>query len=164
MNMIVNASALASASKVLADNVDPVFAAIDAHKIATARVAETSSVYNDLDAKQLAGDDSVIAEHRAAYAASQNACEAQDEAAVALSDVTPTTIKGTIALLQYVDDFNRGKFGHYQGRQSCFTEHYQWPHELVSDEVKDHRGRELPLPYPYWIMMNVQRALQTFAA
>lgn len=76
---------------------------------------------------------------------------ALDDAATAMIEVRPTTMAGVLALLAYIDDFNRG----------TRSEHYIWPGELIDDKTMDGRGNPLEMPWAFWVMRNVQAALQS---
>ena len=126
---------------------DPIYAAIDSHRAAHLRESELCAIAGDMT-KMDSGKP-------AADAATSAASDAADDAAVALTNIRPTTLAGIVALLAYIDDFNCGRVGD--------SEHYQWPDELLDDDVKTRRGRALEMPYAFWIMRNVQAALATIA-
>lgn len=142
-SVVVGASSLTAAAVAA----DPIFAAIEEHRTAFFEHLELiTDVPND--------DDDLICEgpeYEASY-------ERTEDAAVALANVQPTTVDGVLALLAYVHQFNLGSITCTR-RQGCYSEHLLWPEYLVDDEVKSRRGRELKLPFPYWIMENVRAAL-----
>jgi len=84
-----------------------------------------------------------------------------EEAATALANVVPTTRSGIVALLDHIDSFNRGAL---TTLKIGFSEHELWPEDLQDERVADGRGKPLKMPWPFWIMRNIQAALVTGAA
>lgn len=80
-------------------------------------------------------------------------------AAIEMTNVCPTTIAGALALLTYIDDFNRGVVHNDSG-------HYEWPDELSGEDegLTCRNGRALEMPWPFWVMRNIQAALRSLAA
>jgi hypothetical protein len=87
--------ALAAPAAVIAAAPDPIFAAIEEHRAANLRLATAmqldASRPADFDGPEAASWDEV------------------NDAQMQLVDVTPTTVAGVVALLQYVEDFCAGK-------------------------------------------------------
>jgi hypothetical protein len=88
--------------------------------------------------------------------------KAEDDAVVALTNVRPTTIGGIVALLAYVDEFNRGGMT-VPSEPSYYSEHELWPDNITDDDSLTLRGEPLEMPFPYWVMRNVQAALTALA-
>ncbi|MBX3518443.1 MAG: hypothetical protein KF835_00310 [Xanthobacteraceae bacterium] len=84
------------------------------------------------------------------------AYEAEVEAAVALTNVTPTTLEGVTALLGYVDSFNRGEL---RISESWYSNSELWPDDLMEDDAKNGRGNTLEMPFAWWIARNAYNAL-----
>ncbi len=63
-----------------------------------------------------------------------------DDAALAMTNVQPTTLAGVVALLDYIDQYNRGK---YCQSESSYSEHEHWPDELIDDDLTNPRGNAL---------------------
>jgi hypothetical protein len=77
---------------------DPIFPAIDAHKIAWVHDVDIREQYSHTN------DDALEPQMRLRD-------EICSDAAFALTEIRPTTIAGVIALLEYVEQFNSGLFG-----------------------------------------------------
>jgi hypothetical protein len=141
------ALAIAAGGAALANASDPIFAAIEAHKAAYHRFSRAV----DVSASLYPTDP----HYEQAQESTGAASETLESAGINLTDVLPTSFAGVIALLSYVDDFNRGKIGH--------SEYFLWPDEIVDETVLDESGEHLALPFPFWIMRNVHRTLQGLA-
>ncbi|MCW1994797.1 hypothetical protein [Bradyrhizobium diazoefficiens] len=98
MNMFIATSVLTAAPAVpcVADEADPIFAAIEDHKRANAEYAEaTREVFEDT-----LSPDPVKEEHFG---------DLERSACWDLSNTVPTTLAGLLAVLTYVDDVAEGK-------------------------------------------------------
>lgn len=127
---------------------DPIYAAIETHRASQQALHVACQVSGKLHGHEPEAD--------AANAATVAASDYFDTATAALTDVIPTTLAGVLALLVYIDEFNRGFHFH--------SEHHLWPsEEYGSDEVLNVKGRALEMPFAFWIMRNVQHALQSLA-
>lgn len=128
---------------------DPIFAAIDMHITATMEMMRTGSIYALLDE-----------ECRKAAADADEAANGFVEASCALSEICPTTLRGVLALLNHVDSFNRGEFAL---NQQCFSNHENWPDNLVGEDIFDAEGNKLGHPdglsFGFWLLRNVRDAL-----
>src|SRR5262245_7677084 len=94
---------------------DPIFAAIEAHRAAFlewCRLGEIASRTVDF------GPDYCPAIHNPIHAAGREAQGASLDAAMELVNTVPTTMAGVLALIEYVADFNEGKFGYEEGWKS----------------------------------------------
>lgn len=131
---------------------DPIFAAIEAHRAAY-------QAHIDLISNVPSIDDDLIcsgAEYEATH-------ELSEQTAIDLTCIEPTTIAGVIALLAYVDHFNRGGIT-TQNRGSVYSYQDAWPETLQSDDVLSRRGKPLGLPFECWIMRNAKEALEAISA
>jgi hypothetical protein len=141
------AAAVVDMPAVAATVPDPIYAAIEEHKAAhiafSSAVAVSGVLFPDHPDYQLA-----------------NAAAAGDAAmqtAIDITAIVPTTIAGVVALLGYIDAFNRGEI-------VAGSEHHLWPSELMDDDILTVKGYALEMPWPFWIMRNVQAALQRISA
>jgi hypothetical protein len=136
---------------------DPIFAAIERHKVAfrTSQEAGRIRVYT-VDCEEAPEYDAV--KHKAAEEADCAATDASNDAAYALTTIRPTTMAGALALLRYVEAFNAGAF---------FLK--PWPDSTVSDwqsgaffwpEDKDEHDIDL---FGYRFLANVRSALEAMA-
>lgn len=157
MNSVVSVASLSSAAAVsspsiAADSVDPIFAAIEEHRSAfQAYLDFTSNVPDD--------EDLVCA--GPAYDTLYGRTE---EASVVLTNVQPTTIGGVIALLAHIHEFNLGAITAKERPHRHYSEHTLLPDDLIDGETMSRRGRDLELPFPYWVMQNVRSALVEMCA
>jgi hypothetical protein len=115
--------------------VDPIFAAIERH-----REGDTPDWGPDCDEAKLAV---VEKEDDAAY-------QANEDAAMALTTIRPTTIAGILALLEYVEFFNAGGIFLPDDRVNWSSAAMFWPRI-----ERDHESDE----YGYLILANVRAAL-----
>ena len=137
---------------------DPIFAAIEQHKVAFRISQELGRVRSGtVDCERDPEYDAV--QCKAAIEADSAATDASNEAAYALTTVRPTTMAGALALLRYVEAFNAGAF---------FLE--PLPGSTVSDwqsgpffwpEDKDEHDIDL---FGYRFLANVRSALEAMAA
>jgi hypothetical protein len=128
---------------------DPIFAAIDKHITATMEMMRTASIYalRDEESEKAAAD-------------ADAATDAFVEASCALTEICPTTLRGVLALLNHVDGFNRGEFAL---NEECFSNHEDWPDNLVGEDIFDAKGSQLGHPdglsFDFWLLRNVRDAL-----
>jgi hypothetical protein len=162
--VLAGAAALPLASlPAIAAEPDPIFAAIEHHRATWIECCLAAIARDDAGCSGL--DTSEAPEFAALIERSDALYEAEMAACVALTHIRPTSTGGVIALLAYVDDFNRG--GLRYNSTGGYSEHHQWPDDLVSDDsdqVVNGRGKPLEMPFPYWIMRNVQAALTALVA
>jgi hypothetical protein len=149
--ILAGAAALATAPALAASpNTDPIFALIEAHKIAfMERLQTLHDYYADETCEE-------------AEARSSAAMGANYNAAIQLVEITPTTLAGVVALIDYVDDFAAGKFK-LHGMESSMSE---WPGgNLVDEEIYDVAGAEPgELGFAFAVLLNVRNALSAMAA
>ncbi len=131
----------------VASQIDPMFSAIERHRSAFFEYIEfiTDVPSGDHNLKDEGP------EYEQLYAR-------QNEAAIDLTNITPTSIEGCLALLQYVHEFNRRSIQTMRAHK-VFSDEDMWPEKLVTDEERDAWGNELELPFPYWLMDNIRSAL-----
>jgi hypothetical protein len=140
------ASPLAPANAAPA-SVDPIFEAIEAHKVASAAmfvaVGVVSAREKELhaDGKRRFGPDGaeIDAEMLKRETALEQAFDAETDAACALIDVYPTTIAGVLALLHYVT--------------AADTDGELWPRELHSNDGSKIR------PFHYFLVESLLEVL-----
>lgn len=111
MNMFIATSALTAAPAVpcVADEADPIFAAIEVHKRANAEYAEaTKELFEDT-----LSPDPVKEEHFG---------DLERSACWDLSTTVPTTLAGLLALLTYVEDVGEGKYSSSGRPDNAFGE------------------------------------------
>ena len=127
---------------------DPIFAAIEAHQIAFMRNLQLSEIYSEtaFDAP----------EHKLNQAVAKESQEADHDAAFKLADTVPTTMAGVPALIDYVREFNQGKFKLNDGWASGAI---HWPPTNLFD-FEGLRGEpDEDLGMPYVVLLNVRAAL-----
>jgi hypothetical protein len=179
MNAIVSTSAVATATPVamakciVTEQPDPILAVLDQHRsayIAWLRILKEEDMLEEelpkdkRRSKCICGemelhetDDPRWIANLRNYEETWSRVEA---AAVAMTNVVPTTMAGILSMLAYIDEFNRGHV-RLSCDRNCGSEHYQWPEELVDDDVLTaHFRKPLTMPWPYWVMRNVQAALR----
>lgn len=128
---------------------DPIFAAIYAHRVSQEALHVACQVSGKLYGHEPEAD--------AINAATAAAADYFETTTTALTDITPTTLAGVLALLAYIDDFNRGEVSG--------SEYLLWGYEEYGDEtVKRVDGRNLEMPWPFWVMRNIQSALLNITA
>jgi len=127
---------------------DPILALIEAHKAAfRIRLQKLAIHFAD-------------EEDKGAEAASNKAMDASVSAAMSLVDTTPTTIAGVVALIAYVDSFNRGAFK-VEDMQSSVSE---WPGgNLVDEKIYEASGESGELGFAFAVLLNVGDALAALA-
>jgi hypothetical protein len=120
-------------------NQDPIFAAIGAHRAATAGVLVIIKVHDALETELpndkrrslvTVWDEEIAATDDPRWIDCQRALilawEVQDEAAVALLNIRPTTLAGVTALLRYTVDAN--------------VDDQVWPSDLLTDDAGNQRS------------------------
>ena len=114
-----------------AASTDPIFAAIENHRTAQARFSA------------VIGDEAILDDDPRIDAASG----AEEEAAIAILDVSPLTIAGVIALLRYAAEHQRSGD--------------EWPAGLVSDsdDGRDRFGARYGRSWSYFMHLTVADAL-----
>jgi hypothetical protein len=152
--VLAGAAALPAISlPAIATEPDPIFAAIERHKMAFRIEQETCRAEGHMD--------SSAPEYKATRAAVDVANDACNEAAYALAELEPTTKAGALALLKYVEEFNAGHFvlaetlalpRNQQWRSGATA----WPEHIYYDDETE----EL---FSFALMGNVCRALKTLA-
>lgn len=152
VNTLVSVASLASASAVAAPLTvdDPIFAAIERHKVACLRDMEASDIRSrTVDAKWSPEYDAEKV--RMADIAEQATGFAERAAAMALINTRAATMAGVLALLEYVEFFNtRGiKLPSDPGNWSSSP--FQWPRMTGED------GVEL---FGFALLGNIRRSLQ----
>lgn len=129
--------------------VDPINAAIEAHRSALSEFLEFVGGKED--------DDDPVYEGKI-----RSLDELQEAAATELTNVQPTTMMGVLTLLSYIHEINAGGIKS-KSSASSYSCHDDWPETLVDDETKNLRGCELELPFPYWVMENIRAAISELA-
>lgn len=130
---------------------DPIFAAIETHKIAYQLWSKALRVEG-----RLHHYDPGYAE---AEQATNQTSDALKEAGMAFAKIQPTTLDGVLALLSYIDAFNHGAFTHPSGNSA----HHVWP-RIDGEEESIFTGAPTVLPWPYLVMNNIRRALAKLTA
>lgn len=139
--------AVASAASVISPSIagsfhdDPIYAAIEAHKMANATYSRFCSISANMALTDPQYDE--------AEAATSIAGHAEHEAAVDLTWITPTTRAGLAALLSYVLETERD-----------YPSHSDWPTELTAPDVLDYGGSPAVMPFHFWLLRNVRDALE----
>lgn len=123
---------------------DPIFAAIEAHKAAyleaaAAGLAHIDVPYSDPQYEPL---QTIVS---ASY-------QKQQEAEDALLDAIPNSMAGVLALLQYVHDFNTGKFG--LADAGWRSEAALWPD---AEYMMDGKA----VPFAFYLLRNVHLSLNS---
>lgn len=127
----------------LATTADPIFAAIDKHKIAFLLYLRTGRVQFNME--------DAAPEYEAAQKAASTATDASREAACALTTIMPATMGGVLALLTYVEQFNAGNFAlDADWRSAAFC----WPADVDDNDID---------LFGYEVLANVRRALESMA-
>jgi hypothetical protein len=150
---ITSATALASSSALahaMPAMPDPIFAAIDAHRLANEAFARACVPWSRLEMwkPEVASAPETAALNGAADAASDEA----DAAALTLLDVAPTTIAGCVALLRYANN--------YVERNG---DDVTWPHHLVEAGQED--DDDAPVrSWTFFLHAHVADALEAIEA
>jgi hypothetical protein len=136
MNTAVSVASLASASAIASPSIagmsapevsDPIFRAIEDHKTKFMDAQKAARVrFETVDAKW--SPDYDAAKLNAANAADTTAMAAAEEAAMALTEIRPTTSAGLIALLDHVAAFNAGKLALEADPTGWYSSADLWPH------------------------------------
>ena len=139
-------------------HVDPIFAAIEAHSAAFIRRCEAQSLACKTPD---AGPEATLPKNVAIHKAADDAISADYDAGFRLAGTQPSTMPGVLALIDYLEAFNEGKFG--INREWRSAAHF-WPD--ASDLLPDHADVEDPdgdLGMAYVILLNVRQALRDMA-
>jgi hypothetical protein len=89
-------------AKPIATSDDPIFAAIEAHRVASANWLAAIEVEAAMEKKWVRDRPRYEAQHLEADRATRDASSARDAAAMTFLDIKPTTVAGAAALLNYV--------------------------------------------------------------
>jgi hypothetical protein len=133
--------------------VDPIFALIEAHKVAfMRRMAASAALFDVPDTSK---------RHKALVAADNKARDVDEDAAFKLITVEPTTMAGVLALINYVEAFNQQKFQYKKGWNSA---PYNWPDasQFEFEGINDDPDGDCGMAFA--ILINVRDALKTLAA
>ena len=138
-----------------AQSLDPAFAAIATHYAAlvTAMRAsrETVDAESSVCAVQLEG---------AETAARRAECKAE----CALCNVTPTSVAGALALLEYVDDLYAGKIALPEDPIGWRCDGKSgWISDFKGDEINAFSDEPIELPLIFWVARNARKALQSLS-
>ena len=136
-----------------ATELDPIFAAIEEHKVAfrDSQVASRIRCYV-IDVEWSPDYDPVKC--KAALEASSAADDADADAANALTTIQPTTIAGLLALMHHVEAFNAGAFALDIDPDEWRSRPFFWPADVDDDEID---------LFGYSILANVRAALEAMA-
>ena len=138
--------------------VDPIFALIEAHRVAFPRRLEAQRATGEIP---LLEDPDCGEADRALHAADDEAFEADMNAAFALVTVPPTTMAGVLALIDYVDNFNRGKF---KLNDDWYSADYMWSNAGRFDWDDEYLDKiECRCGMEFAILLNVRAALESLA-
>jgi hypothetical protein len=136
---------------------DPIFAAIERHKVAFQISQEASRIRSGtVDAKWAPEYDPVKC--RAAEEADIASTDASNDAAYALTTVRPTTMAGILALLRYVEAFNAGALSLEPLPGDSATDWHSAP--FFWPESQDEHEIDL---FGYAFLANVRSALEAMA-
>lgn len=119
---------------------DPIFALIEDHRAA---YMDLMAVMTDVPSV----DDDLVNEGPEYDAAADR----DHDAAIALTNVQPTTIQGIIALLAHINDFNRRGLASSR-RKHFYSDWMALPETLYGD---DGHG----MPFAFWLLENVRNSL-----
>jgi hypothetical protein len=135
---------------------DPVFAAIDAHREVLLRAMAAARHCSNLAVRDQG--------KKAADAAQDFACAAEDDAQWELANVVPTTFAGVLALLSYLNDLYTGGIALPEDRDWYSGEESDGISSFADEEVLEKfSGKPLELPLIFWITRNIRTALQRMA-
>jgi hypothetical protein len=131
---------------------DPIFRAIERHKV---------TFKNRMQANEIASDASHTPENNAIHKASEEADDADTAAVFALAGTLPTTMAGIQVLIDYVEAFNNGAFGGING--DWYSAPWNWPsaHEFDFEGDPDDADGELGMNYA--VLLQVRAALKAIA-
>src|SRR5215469_6310066 len=126
---------------------DPIFAAIGKHSNATMEMMRTGAISARRNEEKASAD-------------ADAAADAFVVASCALVEVCPTTLRCVLALLNHSDSFYHGEFAL---NEHWFSNHEDWPNNLLDADIVDARGNHLGhpdgLPFGFWLLRNVRNAL-----
>jgi len=136
-----------------AAELDPIFAAIERHKVAFhASQAADNIRMGTVDAKWSPDYDPV--ECKAVMEAASAADHAANDAANALTTIRPTMIAGLLALMHHVEAFNAGAFALDISPDKWRSGPMYWPADVGDDDID---------MFGYSILANVRDALESLA-
>jgi hypothetical protein len=145
--------ALAIPAIAASTEIDPIFAAIERHKVAfRASQAADNIRMGTVTAKWSPDYDPV--ECKAVMEASSATSGAAANAANALTTIQPTTIAGLLALMHYIEAFNAGAFALDIDPDNWRSRPADWPADVDKDEID---------LFGYSILANVRSALEAMA-
>ncbi len=162
MNMIVGATLTGTAIPAFAaEPIDPIFAAIDAHRMACAEMSAAYEVHSHLDrtlpfsrcqSHITRWEEKIVETDDPRWIAAEreiNRCQdAADDAACKLVSVTPVTLAGMIAMLGHVTEVEQ-------------KDPEAWPEPLCDDDdTEQKRGRN----WSFYLHRNLLESLQALAA
>ena len=136
---------------------DPIFAAIERHKIAFRLSQEAGRVASvTVDAKWSPEYDEALC--RANKAADEDAEADAAQAARKLTTIQPTSVAGVLALIRHVEAFNDGAYYLAPKDGSTINDWrsrpMHWPESADEDEID---------LFGYFVLANVRRALEAMA-
>lgn len=160
MNMMVGTAAMVSGSSLAAASIDPILAAIEAHKKAFADFGlaldehyrlETELPKDRQQSRIDAWEERIIETDDPRWIASvrrvKEADNEETDAALRLVDVTPTTLAGVLALLQHA-------VSHVEAKR-------EWPTGLVDEGAPETAlGRD----WSFYLNKNIAEAIANIAA
>jgi hypothetical protein len=147
----------ASAIALTGPETDPIFTAIERHKVAFRISQEAGRIQcHTVDVKWAPEYDPV--RWKAVQEASSAADATAAAAANALTTVRPTTMAGVLALIRHVEAFNAGAFFLEPDPESTVSDWQSAPMFWPASEDED--GIDL---WGYEILANVRRALEAMA-
>jgi len=152
MNVMVSGAALPAFAipEPAANTIDPIFAAIAAHRDASLDLGRKIEVSSTM-VRGAAGIEEAEAVTSAAWDVSR-------QAALDLMNIQPTTPQGLLALLDHIDAYNRGELTRSLGDETDGQEHNHWPGQ-VDHKVIDDWGRPLELPFAFWMLRHVRSSI-----
>ncbi len=133
---------------------DPIFGAIERHRVTFMRRMEAGAALSPVRHSDPKRPELERADN--------DAREVDETAALELIGVMPTTMAGVLALLDYVSDFNQGKFRFKNGWQSA---PYNWPpvdaFDFAGIEIDDDTESDCGMAFA--VLLNVRNALAAMA-
>ena len=129
---------------------DPIFAAIEAHRVAFMRNKRDSRTASELAIN--------TPEEKAAAATEQKTYKLYRTQCFALASTIPTTMAGIVALTAYVDDFRAGKIALPEDPE--WTSDWFWLGEWDDGAIEKD---DEPPSYAFLMMRNIGTALQRLA-
>ena|SRR3974390_2748104 len=148
-------TALASSTPALSKEPDPIFVAIERHRVRFHRRMETGELSSRTPDF---GPEASKPENIAIHEAADKAMRDNDAAAMELADTQPTTMAGILALIDYVEAFNQGEF---RLNDDWYSAPFNWP-SAESFDFETDTDEELGMAYA--VLLNIRDALKTVAA